>query len=82
MQRENEVAQATAEANKRIEEARGEAESTRLKAIAEAEAINIKGEALKNNPSLVQLEAVNKWNGVLPTMTGGVIPFINAGGNK
>ena len=25
----------------------------------------------------VQLQAINKWNGVLPTTVGGAIPFIN-----
>lgn len=76
-QRQNEVAEAKAQADKRIEEARGSAESTRLRAIAEAEAIRIKGEALKDNPQLVQLEAVTKWDGKLPQVTGETTPFIN-----
>lgn len=38
------------------------------RAEGEAEAIRIKGEALKNNPMLVELEAVYKWNGVMPWM--------------
>ena len=48
-----------------------EAEQQIALAQAEAEAIRIKGEALKQNPELVQLEWVNKWNGVMPQfMTG------------
>ena len=76
--RENEVAQSKAEAQKRIEEARGIAESTRLKAQAEADAIAIKAKALRDNPDIIQLNAIEKWNGVLPVyMTEGVTtPFI------
>lgn len=76
-QRENEVAQAKAEADKKVEEARGEAESRVINAKSEAEAIRIKGEALAENPKLVELSAIEKWNGVLPTITGGAIPFVN-----
>lgn len=77
-QRENEINQSKAEAQKKIEDARGDAESTRLRAIAEAEAIRIKSEALRSNPEVLQLEAISKWNGVLPTyMTDGAgTPFI------
>ena len=76
-QRENEVAQSRAEADKKIEEARGEAESRLAVAKAEAEAIRIKGEALRENPRLVELSAIEKWNGVLPQYSmGGSVPFI------
>lgn len=38
---------------------------------AEAEAIRIKGKALSENPAVVELEWINKWNGVQPqTMLG------------
>jgi regulator of protease activity HflC (stomatin/prohibitin superfamily) len=76
-QRENEVAQAKAEADKAIETARGEAESKLALAKAEAESIRIKGEALAQNPKLVELSAIEKWNGVLPQYSmGGSTPFI------
>lgn len=38
---------------------------------AAAESIKIKGKALKENPGITQLEAVNKWNGVMPLYYGG-----------
>lgn len=79
--RENEVAQSKAEAQKRIEEARGIAESTRLRAQAEAEAdaIAIKAKALRDNPDVMQLNAIEKWDGKLPQMMTGnaPIPFIS-----
>lgn len=78
IQRENEVAQVVAEANKKIEEARGDKESAILKAQGEAESLNIRGEALRKNPGMVELNAIDKWDGKLPTMmTGsGSVPFI------
>ena len=77
-QRENEVAQSKAEADKLEQTARGEANSKLLLAEAEAKAIKIKGDALSANPKLVELSAVEKWNGVLPQyMMGSSTPFIN-----
>ena len=77
-QRQNEIAQAKAEADKLIEDARGRAESALLVAKAEAQAITIKGEALRNNPQLLELSAIEKWNGALPHVNGAAaVPFIN-----
>ncbi|ULH13741.1 SPFH/Band 7/PHB domain protein [Serratia marcescens] len=73
--RENEIAQSKAEAQKSIEQARGEAESTMLRAKAESDAIALRGQALRSNPEVLQLEAINKWNGTLPQyMTSGSTP--------
>lgn len=76
--RENEIAQTKAEAQKAIEAARGEAESTILRAKAEADAIALRGDALRKNPEVLQLEAIGKWNGILPQyMTqGAATPFV------
>lgn len=78
-QRQNEVAQAKAEADKAIEAARGEATSNLLRAEAEAKAITVKGDALRNNPQLLELSAIEKWNGALPvySLGTGAVPFIN-----
>ena len=76
--RENEIAQTKAEALKAIEQARGEAESITLRAKAEADAIALRGEALRQNPEVLQLEAINKWNGTLPQYmtSGSSMPFV------
>ncbi|HGC4387390.1 TPA: SPFH domain-containing protein, partial [Escherichia coli] len=44
----------------------------------EADAIRLRGEALRQNPGVMELEAINKWNGTLPQyMTSGAsTPFI------
>ena len=65
-QRENEVAEAIAAANKAREEARGVADAQLLRAQAEAEAIRIRGEALRENAALVELTLAERWDGKLP----------------
>ncbi len=63
----NKLEQVKYEATQAIEKARGEAESIRVQA-----------EALKSNPALVNLKAVERWNGVLPSyVMGDSVPFIN-----
>lgn len=65
-QREVEVLTAKAQAQISIEKARGEADSRLMVAKAEAEALKIRGAALKENQDLVALNAVEKWDGKLP----------------
>lgn len=82
-QRENEVAKAKAEANIKIEQARGQAEYNLLIAKSEADALKIRGEALKANTDLISLNAIEKWNGVLPLYNGaGAVPFVNLEARK
>lgn len=47
--------------------------------VARAQAIKREADALAQNPNLIQLRAVEKWNGQLPTFSGGgqPVPFIN-----
>ena len=76
--RENEVAQSKAEAEKLRVAAQGEADARLTRAKAEAEAIAIKAKALRDNPSILQLNAIDKWNGVLPQYmaSGSPVPFV------
>lgn len=63
----NKLEQIKFEADQRIEEARGK-----------AEAIRVESEALRSNPQILELRALEKWDGVLPQVTGsGGVPFIN-----
>jgi len=63
------VATATAEANAKIEAAKGESEANRLLAAS-----------IAASPQIVQLKAIEKWNGQLPTYVGSQapLPFIGA----
>lgn len=47
-----------------------EARTSVIKAQGEAEAIRIRGEAIKSNPKLIDLQIVEKWNGVTPLVIG------------
>jgi regulator of protease activity HflC (stomatin/prohibitin superfamily) len=60
------VAVAKAQADAKIEEARGQAESNRLLA-----------QSIAASPGVVQLRAIEKWDGKLPQVTGSATPFIN-----
>ena len=63
----NKLEQIKFEADQRIAEARGK-----------AEAIRVESDALRSNPQILELRALEKWDGVLPQVTGsGGVPFIN-----
>jgi prohibitin 2 len=47
-----------------------EADTAVIKARGEAESIRIRGEALKENPTFVELQVVDKWDGVAPLIIG------------
>lgn len=88
IQRENEVAEATANANKKIEIARGDAESAREAARGKADAIRSVAEAQAEanrkvskslTPELIEYAKTEKWNGKLPTFTGSGTPLISLG---
>jgi len=87
---EQEALQAENEKRKRITQAEAAAAEVKTEAdakayqitqesMARASAIKREAEALANNPNLIQLRAVERWNGQVPTYSGGQqpIPFIN-----
>jgi regulator of protease activity HflC (stomatin/prohibitin superfamily) len=65
-----------AESQKALAEA--EAFAIRAKGQAEAEVIKARGDALRENPNLIDLTAVEKWDGVVPNtmVPGSAIPFL------
>jgi prohibitin 2 len=74
------------EAKQTIEKARADAESQKLAAEAQARALELQRAAV--TPELIRLREVEvqrlfaeKWDGKLPTMTGGAVPFINVAPN-
>lgn len=73
------VVKAKADAAARVAYAEAEAQSITLKGNAEATAIKARAEALAANQNLVQLQAVEKWNGQLPAqmVPGSAVPFLN-----
>jgi regulator of protease activity HflC (stomatin/prohibitin superfamily) len=70
-QRENELREAEATAKKLVAQAQGEAESNKIKASSLTSAV-IEWQRLQN-----ETKAIEKWNGVLPTVTSGATPLIN-----
>jgi regulator of protease activity HflC (stomatin/prohibitin superfamily) len=76
-QRENELRESEAEAKKQMAKAYGEAESALIRAKAQAESNKTISDSL--TPQLIQWQAVQKWDGKLPTALGNdgmVLPFM------
>jgi regulator of protease activity HflC (stomatin/prohibitin superfamily) len=73
-QRENELREAEAEAKKQIAKAEGQAKCAIVQAESEAKANSLLSKSV--TAELIQWQAVQKWNGKLPTVTGGATPLI------
>ncbi|MEO7787083.1 MAG: SPFH domain-containing protein [Sphingomicrobium sp.] len=72
----NEQAALAAQAN--VATARANADARMAKAKGDAESIQVEAEAIRTNPEIVKMRAVEKWDGRLPTYTGGgPMPFID-----
>jgi regulator of protease activity HflC (stomatin/prohibitin superfamily) len=65
---ENKLKQIEFEAQQAVASAKGKAEAQR-----------IEGEALRANPEVLDIRAIERWNGVLPTYmtSGSTMPFLN-----
>ncbi len=64
-----------------------EAQTAIIRAKGEAEAIRVRGRAVQDNPGLVQLQIVEKWNGISPLVVGAgsganILLPVGLGGHK
>ncbi|HEV8051407.1 MAG TPA: prohibitin family protein [Parachlamydiaceae bacterium] len=73
-QRENELREAEAEAKKQVAKASGQAQCVILQADSEAKANTVLSQSV--TAELIQWQAVQKWDGKLPSVTSGATPFI------
>lgn len=48
-----------------------EAKTAIIRAKGEAEAISVRGRAIRENPAVIDLQLLEKWNGVTPLVVGG-----------
>ena len=73
----NEQAALAAQAN--VATAKANSDARIAKARGDAESIQVEAEAIRTNPEIVKLRAVEKWDGHLPTYSGGngPVPFID-----
>lgn len=60
-----------------LERIKVEKEQKITQAEAEAESIRIQSLALQQNKDILELRAIEKWDGILPKVTGGATPFID-----
>ena len=75
---EKKVVQARAQAESRRQTAQAEADAIKVRGDAEAQAIAAKAKAFIDNPGYVNLIAVERWDGRLPTtqLPGSAVPFV------
>jgi regulator of protease activity HflC (stomatin/prohibitin superfamily) len=69
------LAQREIEAQQKVATAKGEAESILVVAQGQAKANDALSRSI--SPILVQYKSIEKWNGILPQVSGGAIPFID-----
>ncbi len=69
------LAQREIEAQQKVATAKGEAESILVVAQGQAKANDALSRSI--SPILVQYKGVEKWNGILPQVSGGAVPFID-----
>ena len=71
------LAQREIEAQQKVATAKGEAESILVVAQGQAKANDALSRSI--SPILVEYKGIEKWNGILPQFTGGVVPFVDLG---
>ena len=71
------LAQREIEAQQKVATAKGEAESIQVVAQGQAKANDALSRSI--SPILVQYKGIEKWNGILPQVSGGAVPFVNLG---
>ena len=71
------LAQREIEAQQKVATAKGEAESILVVAQGQAKANDALSQSI--TPILVQYKGIEKWNGILPQVSGGAVPFIDLG---
>jgi regulator of protease activity HflC (stomatin/prohibitin superfamily) len=69
------LAQREIEAQQKVATAKGEAESILVVATGQAKANDALSRSI--TPILVQYKGIEKWNGILPQVSGGAVPFID-----
>lgn len=77
-ERENQVKTAEAQARIEVAKAEGEASALIIAAEARANALDIEGQAIARNTDILELRAIETWDGKLPVYMGGdAVPFLN-----
>jgi regulator of protease activity HflC (stomatin/prohibitin superfamily) len=69
------LAQREIEAQQKVATAKGEAESILVVAQGQAKANDALSRSI--SPILVQYKGIERWNGILPQVSGGAVPFID-----
>lgn len=82
LEAKNKLEQIQVEADQARARAQGEADALKITADAQAYQLEVINNKLTQNPLLVQYKAIEKWNGSMPQVTGGVLPFVGVDLNQ
>jgi regulator of protease activity HflC (stomatin/prohibitin superfamily) len=69
--------QQTLQKEEELKRVQAESKIITTKAQAESDATNIQGQSLKNNPEILELKKIEKWDGKLPQVQGSGNPIVN-----
>lgn len=69
--------QAALAAKNKLEQIKFEADQQIAESRGKAEALRIESDALKSSPQILQLRALEKWDGRLPMVSNGAVPFLD-----
>lgn len=64
-------------AKNKLEQVKFEADQAVAQAQGKAKALQVESDAIRSNPQVLDLRAIEKWDGKLPQVTSGATPFIN-----
>lgn len=64
-------------ARNKMEQIKFEAQQRIIEAQGKANATYIEAKALRENPDILQLRAIERWDGRTPLVVGGVVPFLS-----
>jgi hypothetical protein len=66
--------------NKDREQAAGQADAYKKVELAKIEVMEEQARVLAENPQLIEWKALEVWDGILPKVSGGTVPFIDVAG--
>jgi len=64
-------------AQAKVATVQAQAQQQVAQADGKAKALDLEGEAIRRNPEVLRIRAIEKWDGKLPQVTSGGVPFIN-----
>ncbi|MDR3509870.1 MAG: SPFH domain-containing protein [Caulobacteraceae bacterium] len=69
-------------AQAKVATVQAQAQQAAAEAAGKAKALDLEGEAIRRNPEVLRIRAIEKWDGKLPQVTSGAVPFVSLDSGK